>query len=323
MQKRCTDRALFYSMGVLSVAWLLDRYGEPPARFHPVVWYGKLIVRLQRRAPQGARAQVVFGASRILLATVAVLPPLFVVDRLLVRLRRVEAGAVGWMLALLLEGICLKPFFALHMLREAGKAVRVRLEHGDVVAARQALQSLVSREREKLGEELIAAATIESLAENLSDSVVAPLFYYALLGLPGAALYRLYNTFDSMIGYHGQYEFLGKAAARLDDVLNLLPARLTALSIVLGASLLGGSSGQAYAIWRRDAHKTASPNAGQPMAAMAGALGVQLEKVGHYTLGDAVQPLHTESIRRAERMVQFIGSATFVVMACLRAMWRR
>jgi adenosylcobinamide-phosphate synthase len=132
----------------------------------------------------------------------------------------------------LIEGTGRKPFFALRMLAEAGRSVRLALEHGDLLAARLALQSLVSRERSELTVELVGAAAIESLAENLSDSIVAPLLYYLLFGLPGAALYRLFNTFDSMIGYHGSYEYLGKAAARLDDVLNILPARITALLII-------------------------------------------------------------------------------------------
>ena len=113
------------------------------------------------------------------------------------------------------------------------------MERDDFPAAREALGSLVSREREGSGASLVAAAAVESLAENFSDSVVAPLLGYALFGLPGAACYRLVNTFDSMIGYHGKYEYLGKAAARLDDALNLFPSRLTAALTVRSPRLRG------------------------------------------------------------------------------------
>jgi adenosylcobinamide-phosphate synthase len=171
--------------------------------------------------------------------------------------------------------------------------------------------------------ELAAAAAIESLAENLSDSVVAPLLYYALFGLSGAALYRLCNTLDSMIGYHGHYEYLGKVSARLDDVLNLLPSRLTALLIIGLAPLFGGKRERAWHIWRRDAGKTASPNAGHPMSAAAGALGVQLVKVGHYTLGDNEKAVSPADIKRAERMVWCVSGVTIVLCSILKAVRAR
>jgi len=123
-----------------------------------------------------------------------------------------------------------------------------------------------------------------------------------------------------MLGYHGHYEYLGKASARLDDILNLLPSRLTALLIIICAPIVGGERRIAWRIWRRDAAKTASPNAGQAMAAAAGVLGVQLEKVGHYRLGDNQKELSTATIKQAERMVWLIGSIS-LVLAMLVRMW--
>jgi adenosylcobinamide-phosphate synthase len=207
------------------------------------------------------------------------------------------------------------------MLAKAGQTVRLHLEREDLAAARQALQALVSRDRSQLTEELVSAAAIESLAENLSDSVVAPLFYYLLFGLPGAAAYRLFNTFDAMIGYHGRYEYLGKAAARLDDILNFLPSRLTALLILICAPLFGGQRERAWRIWRRDARKTASPNAGHPMAMAAGALGLQLEKVGHYTLGDSEKTITPHDIKRAEHMVWWVGIGVILLTALIKMLW--
>lgn len=302
----------------LLITFGLDRLGEPPASWHPVVWYGKLIKRLEQVAPQTPDAQLLYGIAMLLLATPASLIPTLMIQRLSNQLRQYffRRGLLWYSIlsTALIEGVCLKPFFALHMLIHAGRSVRLALERDDLPAAREALASLVSRERSHLSEELAIAAAVESLAENLSDSVVAPLLYYALFGLPGAALYRLYNTFDSMIGYHDRYEYLGKAAARLDDLLNLVPSRLTALLIIMLAPLYGGKWQIAWQIWRRDARKTESPNAGHPMSAAAGALSIQLEKSGHYRLGDSTQKLIPQHIWQAERMVWLVGSCTFGIV---------
>jgi adenosylcobinamide-phosphate synthase len=278
------------------------------------------------------------------MAMLMVATPIAVLPTLGIRAlaRRIQGGLarrgyprLGVLSSALLQGVSLKPFFALRMLAEAGGTVRQALEQDDLLAARHALRSLVSRDCSQLTAELVAAAAIESLAENLSDSVVAPLFYYVLLGVPGAAAYRLFNTFDSMIGYHGRYEYLGKVAARLDDVLNFVPARLTALLIIALAPMgqahrlqdnrspmgqayrLWGNRRVAWSIWRRDARKTESPNAGHPMAAMAGALGVQLEKVNHYVLGDAKQAVTTRHLQLAEQMVRRIGVGVIALTAVL------
>jgi adenosylcobinamide-phosphate synthase len=146
---------------------------------------------------------------------------------------------------------------------------------------------------------LAASAAIESIAENLSDSLVAPLFYYVVFGVPGALAYRAINTLDAMIGYHGRYEYLGRAAAKLDDLANLIPARLTAALLFFAAGLAGASPRAALAIGLRDHARTESPNAGWPMAVMGGALGVELEKVGHYVLGRPAEDPSPEAIRRA------------------------
>ncbi len=300
----------------------LDLLGEPPLCLHPVVWYGKLIRQLERFAPQKPQAQFFYGIEMLFLATPVVLVPALLLQKLEER-ASLHAPRRAMLLqtfvcSVALPAIALKPLFALRMLVDAGRLVREALEDENLVAARDALRSLVSRDRASLDRELIAAAAIESLAENLSDAVVAPLFYYALFGLPGAALYRLYNTFDSMIGYHGDYEYLGKAAARLDDLLNLLPSRLTAFFIIGTAPLFGGDQGRAWQIWRRDASRTESPNAGHPMAAAAGALHLQLTKVGYYTLGDYEHAISPADIKRAECMAYYTGGFMLLLTAFLR-----
>ena len=169
----------------------------------------------------------------------------------------------------------------------AGTALTV----GVTIAAAAAGWHLVSRPAPTLDAPHIASAAIESVAENLTDSVLAPLLSYAVLGLPGAVAYRAINTADAMRGYRaGSLEHFGKAAARLDDLLNLVPARLAALLLVLAASLGGGDARGAWrSMWRQHA-LTASPNAGWAMSAMAGALRVRLEKPDHYVLGQGRWP---------------------------------
>jgi len=327
LSKQKARRRLALEAGAaVLVALGLDILGEPPAAWHPVVWYGKLIQRLELATPGGRIPQLLYGVVMLALAAPAAFLPAAIVQRLAKRVR-VEARqhgcpSSGFILYALMEGIGLKPFFALRMLADAGRSVRLALEQGNLPAAQHALQSLVSRERSELTAELAGAAAIESLAENLSDSIIAPLLYYTLFGLRGAAAYRLFNTFDSMVGYHGRYEYLGKAAARLDDVLNVLPARLTALLIIVLAPLFGGRRWKAWQIWRRDADRTLSPNAGHPMAATAGALGVQLEKVGHYRLGDNDKAITASSIRQAEQMVWSIGCVVVFLTALCKTLWR-
>jgi adenosylcobinamide-phosphate synthase len=328
LSKQRSGRRLAWEEGAtVLVAFGLDALGEPPAAWHPVVWFGKLIRRLQRAAPPGQVPQLLYGALMLVLAAPAALLPAAIVHTL-AKCVRAEARQRGYpsgglILYTLIEGFGLKPFFALQMLVEAGGSVRLSLEQGNLPAARLALQRLVSRECSNLTAELAGAAAIESLAENLSDSIVAPLFYYTLCGLPGAAAYRLFNTFDSMIGYHGQYEYLGKAAARLDDALNLIPSRLTALLIFALAPLFGGKRRTAWQIWRRDALKTESPNAGHPMATAAGALEIQLEKIDHYILGENRHSITPHHIRQAEQMVWWTGGSALVLTALLSMFWRR
>jgi adenosylcobinamide-phosphate synthase len=293
----------------LAVAWDL-LLGEPPTRVHPVVGMGSVARVLERRAPaEGDGRQLVYGAA------LALVPPALyalALDRGWRRLRgrRFLALAVGVPL--------LKSTFAIRELRRAGERVRAPLAAGDLAAAREGLRSLVSRDVAALDGALVAAAATESLAENLSDSIVAPFLYYALLGLPGAVAYRAINTLDAMIGYRGRYEWLGKAAARLDDLVNLAPARLTAVLIVLAAGVVGEDARGAWATLRRDAGATASPNAGWPMAALAGALGVELEKVGHYRLGAGGAAADAATIARADRLVGLVAGGATVLAIGLR-----
>ncbi len=293
----------------LAVAWDL-LLGEPPNAVHPVVWMGNVAWAIERRAPQEGRApQLAYGAL------LAFGPPL--------AYAALVARGGRWLrpwppLALALGVPLLKSTFAIRELRRAGERVRAPLAAGDLNAARAGLGWLVSRDASALPAPLIAAAATESLAENLSDAIVAPLCYWAIFGLPGAVTYRAINTLDAMIGYHGRYEWLGKVAARLDDAANVIPARLTALLLVGAAALLGEDAPRALATIRRDARATESPNAGWPMAAVAGALGVELEKIGHYRLGAGGALPDATTIARADRLVRAVAGGAGVLACGMR-----
>lgn len=208
----------------------------------------------------------------------------------------------------------LKSSFSFRELYRAGARMRESLSQKSLVDARQEVRALVSRDAEALDEPHLVSATVESLAENLTDSLVAPTFYFLLLGVPGALAYRAVNTLDAMIGYRGRYEHLGKIAARLDDVLNYVPARLAALMVVAGALPARQDARGAMRIMRRDGGSTESPNAGWTMAAAAGALGLQLEKIGHYRLGEARSPLSAANI--GGMLAILAWAATFWLVYC-------
>jgi adenosylcobinamide-phosphate synthase len=265
--------------------------GEPAAPLHPVVWMGRVLDWLETRAPRRDPGRFWYGIG------VALAVPLG-----WAWLARTVERFAPWPL----QALVLKPAFAGRALLEAGRRVEAALCNEQLQPARDELRSLVSRPTAGLDTPLVAAAAIESLAENLVDSWVSPLVAYALFGLGGAYGFRAANTADAMWGYrNARYEWLGKAAARLDDGLNAGPARLGALALCCVA---GPRWRAALATWRTDGGRTSSPNAGQTMASTAGALGVRLEKPGHYVLNGAAALPEAESIARARALV-------------VRAMW--
>lgn len=282
------------------VALLIDRLlGEPPVRCHPVVWMGNALQWAgERVAPEAAHAPPgrdlkAFGLAALAWCALAAIVTVAAWGLQWAVLR--HAPAWGAALAI---GLLLKPLLAWRMLRGEVLAVEAALAQS-LDAGRERLSRLVSRDVAVLDAVQVRESAIESLAENLNDSVVAPLFWFALLGLPGAALYRFANTADAMWGYPGQrggrwWQWAGKWAARADDVLSWLPARLTAALLwALARSPLPRAR---WPLLAAQARLTPSPNSGWPMAAMALALGVRLGKPGAYVLngrGRAAGPTDT------------------------------
>lgn len=281
----------------LLLALAVDRWwGEPPAALHPVVWMGRALGACGARvAPVRATGRDLWSFWLAAIIWCALAAMVFGGAAALQWAAWAHLPAWGAALAL---GLLLKPLLAWRMLR--GEVLAVEAALGESLeAGRARLAWLVSRDVQRLDATAVRESAIESLAENLSDSVVAPLLWFVLLGLPGAALYRFANTADAMWGYPGMrggryWLWAGKWAARADDVLSWLPARLTAL--LLWAAARGGVR---WGALRLQARTTPSPNGGWPMGAMALALGVRLSKPGVYVLNAAGRTARAEDTRRA------------------------
>ncbi len=293
-------------------AYLLDLLlGDPPQWPHPVRLLGRLIdyweaVLYQPRVTAGA------------LFWLAVMGTTFAVVMWILWI----AALLPYVAGAILLTYFLYAGFATRSLHQESRQVEAALARGNLPEARARLAMVVGRETAQLGPEEIRRAVLETVAENLADGVTAPMFYTLLLGLPGLFLYKAVNTMDSMVGYKNlRYGKFGKVAARADDVLNLLPARLTAFLMVPAAKLVGLDHRGAWRILCRDAGQASSPNAGWPEAAMAGALGVRLggpstyfgRRVDKSFIGDPAKPLSESQYSQAIRLLY----ATSLLMAAL------
>jgi len=298
-------------LATVLLAGLFDvTIGEPPAALHPVVWMGRLIGAFMARRPHGRPgAEFAYGLLVVLVtagsAALAGLALTYVLGRL------------PWWIALPAGAWILKTTFSFRGLVRAGREVQ-RALGADTAAAREALAALVSRSPD-LEPPLIVSAAVESLAENLTDSVVSPLLYFALLGFPGALAYRAVNTMDAMMGYRDEREYVGKVAARTDDVVNWVPTRIAALLIVAAATLKR-TARAAWTAMRTEHRPEYGPNKTLAIATMAGALGVRLRKPGAYALGTAGRPLTAAVIGDAAWFVWVAGGATVALAACLAAL---
>ena len=308
-------------------------WGEPPTRWHPVVWMGGALDVLGQRVaptePTGRDLKSFWLAALCWCALAAIVLIVFTLLQGLLLVLLLEGRAYALLAALLL-GLLLKPLMALALLQSEVRAVEAALKES-LDAGRARLAWLVSRDVTQLTAEEVRQSAIETLAENLNDSVIAPLFWFVLLGLPGAALYRFANTADAMWGYPGlrgegerqrYWQWAGKWAAHADDVLSWIPARITALLLALVA---GGVPLRRLA---QEARQTPSPNSGWPMAAMALALGVRLSKPGGYCLhADGRFPTEKDT-QKAQNIVSKVALALIfhavlaIILIAVLAMYR-
>lgn len=304
---------LVLNAAVFALALTLDRFlPEPPARIHPVVWMGRAVTALERVAPRSPAAAFAFGCVIV----VAVAGGSAVLAWLLMK-ALMSLGPAPYVVG---GALVLRTSFTVRGLSNAADQTRHALARGRLDVARENLRSLVSRNTEALSAPLVAASAIESVAENTTDSYVGPWLAFAILGVPGAVAYRAINTMDSMIGYRGRYEYLGKASAILDDFVNLVPARLSALLLLASGGVCRLPTRRAWRIMRQDRGQTASPNAGITIGTMSGLLGARLEKPGSYCLGRGMRQPEAGDIRRAVRLAEITGvMAAGVTLAFLAA----
>ena len=305
-------------------ALLIDFAFGDPSRFyrrvpHPVVVLGKLVELAERilYAPSPRRRCVSRGIATVAVVVGAAVAAAWSIDRLLV-----QPWIHGWVL----EAVIASTLLAFRGLRDHAVAVARGLEHS-LAAGRESVSHIVGRDPASLDEAGVARGAVESVAENFSDGVVAPLFWYALAGLPGLFAYKAVNTLDSMIGHRSErYRHFGAAAARLDDLVNWLPARLAGLYFVAAACLLPGANGaRAWRVMSRDAGKHRSPNAGWQEAAVAGALDLALagprrylhETVDDAWMGDGRARLDASDIRRCLHLYTVAGILVALTLALL------
>ena len=304
-----------YLLFALAGAFVIDLlFGEPSNKHHPVAWLGKLIEffipKLKKHDDNCAKKEkengIIFSISLIIIFGLAIYFLTFISLHLL------RSIAIIIVLALIL-----KITIAIRSMEDYAKAVTDALERCDMHDARYNLSMIVRRDTKNLDEQHVLSGTIECISESTVDGIVSPLFYYSFLGPAGAFIHRVINTLDSMVGYFDNYyKDIGQMSARLDTVTNYLPARITALLMVMSASIIGADWKNSIQILQRDHNKTLSSNAGYPMATMAGALRIKLEKIGHYSLGDGYENTTIEKCLTAISIMK-MTTILFCIIFCV------
>lgn len=305
-----------YHIIAFALGFLMDQlFGDPYFLPHPIRGIGWLIAVLEKQLRQGEpqenglrkeRAERKDG--RVLVIAVLLL------TGTVAALILVGAYALYPKIGMVVEAVMIYQILAARCLQVESGKVWKQLKAGNLEAAREAVSMIVGRDTQNLTEEGVAKAAIETVAENTSDGVIAPMLYTALGGPVLGFLYKAVNTMDSMVGYkNDRYLYFGRAAAKLDDAVNYLPARISALLMIAAAAVSGGSCNvkEAWRIWRRDNRKHASPNSAQTESVCAGALGIQLAGDASYFgkvvkkpyIGDPKRPVEYEDIRRANRLM--------------------
>ncbi|MEO9321047.1 MAG: cobalamin biosynthesis protein [Nitrososphaera sp.] len=275
--------------GALGLDWA---FGDPPNKFHPVAWIGALVGRLVPRLKAKHRERLRGALFAVLVVGLVSTGTYFVLEGVYI-----YAGGIAFVVS---SALVLKVAIAVRGMERHAGAIMEALKNGDLAGARNNLSMIVRRDTRNLDEGHILSATIECIGESTVDGICGPIFYFTLFGGAGALAYRTINTLDSMVGYKDEYySRIGWLSAWLDTAANYVPARITALLMVVSARILGADWKNSLYVMARDHRNTASPNAGFPMASMAGALRIRLEKIDHYSLGDGQEPATLEKCNAA------------------------
>lgn len=313
----------YISLIPITIGFVLDLIiGDPHALsfMHPIRFIGLLISGLEKLVRRLFSKFLVLGGA--VLAIIVLLLSTAVPLAVLIMCYRVHIA-----LGLAVESVMCCSLFAAKSLRTESMKVYRAIKEDNTEGARKAVSMIVGRDTASLTREGIIKAAVETVAENTSDGVTAPIIYTALGGAPLGFFYKAANTMDSMIGYNNEkYGKIGRFAAKLDDVLNYIPSRLTALIMILSAGILGYDMKNAYRIWKRDRRNHASPNSAQTESVCAGALGVQLAGNAYYFgklhekphIGDSLRLIENEDIRRANRLMYLTGFSTLLISLLIK-----
>ncbi len=274
------------STTIIFFALVIDfSLGDPKNKFHPTAWIGFLIAKLTPSLKNSSdNLEKLGGIILIVISSTIIVSLITFID---VGINLITIDYLSAIISVIVGGILLKTTIAIKAMEKHALAVVNSLENNNITSARDSLSMIVKRNTKDLDKDHILSGVVESISENTVDGITGPLFYFGLFGLPGAFVYRVINTADSMIGYKTNiFKNIGWFAANCDKILNYIPSRLTGLVMIFSAMILRNDWKRSYRIMIRDGRKTQSPNAGYPMAAIAGALGTKFEKIDHYSLGD-------------------------------------
>ena len=303
------------SIIVIGLAISLDLIlGDPKNRYHPTAWIGNLIGIITTRMKNKNQNLEKFGGIFIILIPVSISTVILLGLQYGIDFINIELLSI---LVSIISGIILfKMTIAIKGMERHALSVLDAIQKNDLNKARTTLSMIVKRNTKNLDRNHILSGTLESLSENIVDGITGPMFYFAIFGLPGAFVYRIVNTVDSMVGYKTQmFKNLGWFGANCDNILNYIPSRLTGLTIVLGSMLLGHDWKNCYEIFKRDGKKTDSPNAGYPMAAFAGALGTKFEKLEHYSLGTGYNEITSKKVKDAISLMKVTSLLFFGIVS--------
>ena len=303
------------SIVVIGFAILLDLlFGDPKNRFHPTAWIGNLIGNITTRMKNENYNLEKLGGIFIVLIPVCI--SIVVLLSLDFSIELISVESLSILISIISGVVLFKMTIAIKGMERHALAVLDSIQKNDLTQARTNLSMIVKRNTKNLDKNHILSGTLESLSENIVDGITGPMFYFAIFGLPGAFVYRIVNTVDSMVGYKTQmFKNLGWFGANCDNVLNYIPSRLTGLTIVLGSMLLGHDWKNCYEIFKRDGKKTDSPNAGYPMAAFAGALGTKFEKLEHYSLGTGEYEITSKKVKDAISLMKVTSLLFFGIVS--------
>ena len=302
------------TISIIGFAILIDLiFGDPKNRYHPTAWIGTFIAKLTTITKnQNSTFEKIGGMVMIIIISSVVI---LLLSGLNFGISLISVDYISLILSVVIGALLLKTTIAIRGMEKHAISVLDSLESNDLDLARNYLSMIVKRNTTKLDKNHVLSGVLESISENTVDGITGPMFYYAFFGLFGAFVYRIINTADSMVGYKNDiFKNLGWFTAKCDTILNYIPSRLTGLMMVISAAILQNNWRNSYKVMIRDGKKTESPNAGYPMAALAGALETKFEKINHYKLGDGEIILTRDHVLSAIKIMKLTSILFFGII---------